>query len=318
MSIKLLICGGSGFIGKNLTSFLSKNKNFKIYSTYFKKKPIKKIKNVTYVKTDLRKFSDCIRITKNKDILIQAAATTSGSKDIINKPYFHVTDNAVMNSYLLRASFENEIKHFIFTSCTVMYENSSKYLSEDQLNEKKIFKNYYGVANTKLYVEKMCKFYSNISQTKFTIIRHSNIYGPEDKFDLDKGHFIGSSIVKFFKKKEIKLFGSGTEKRDFLYVKDFLDFVSKVLKLQKEKYKIYNCSYGKSFSIKDIIIKLNKIFSSRKKIIFLKNRKNLKVDILVSSKKAFKELNWLPKVKIDEGLRKTIVWYKDNEKFLQK
>jgi GDP-L-fucose synthase len=316
MSIKLLICGGSGFIGKNLTSYFSKNRNFKVYSTYFKKKPIKKIKNVTYIRTDLRNFSNCVKITKNIDVLIQAAATTSGSKDIINKPYFHVTDNAVMNSYLLRASFENKIKHFIFTSCTVMYENSSKYLSENQLNEKKIFKNYYGVANTKLYVEKMCKFYSDISETKFTIIRHSNIYGPGDKFDLDKGHFIGSSIVKFSKNKEITIFGSGTEKRDFLYINDFLFFVSKVLKFQKKKYNIYNCSYGRSFSIKDIIIKLDKIFSLRKKIIFLRKKKNLKVDILVSSKKAYKELNWFPKVKIDEGLKKTIVWYNHNEKFL--
>ena len=50
----------------------------------------------------------------------------------------------------------------------------------------KIFHNYFGVAHTKLYIEKICKFYSKISKTKFTIIRHSNIYGPRDKFDLLK------------------------------------------------------------------------------------------------------------------------------------
>ena len=59
-------------------------------------------------------------------------------KDIINKPYLHVTDNAVMGSYLLRAIYENKVNHFIFTSCTVMYKNSSKYLSEKDVDEKNI------------------------------------------------------------------------------------------------------------------------------------------------------------------------------------
>ena len=83
--------------------------------------------------------------------MIQAAATTSGSKDILNSPFLHVTDNAVMNSYLLKACYLNKIKHFIFTSCTVMYPNSTKHLKETEFSYDKIFPSYYGVANTKLY-----------------------------------------------------------------------------------------------------------------------------------------------------------------------
>ena len=49
-----------------------------------------------------------------------------------------------------------------------------------------IINKYFGVGWTKIYIEKLCEFYSNISNTKFTIIRHSNIYGPYDKFDLEK------------------------------------------------------------------------------------------------------------------------------------
>ena len=130
-----------------------------------------------------------------------------------------------MNSYLLRAIYENKVKHFIFTSCTVMYKNSKKNLSEDEVDEKKIFSNYYGVATTKLYIEKMCKFYSNISKTKFSIIRHSNIYGPNDKFDLNKGHFIGSSIVKVFnpKKMMLRYLVKGMKKEIFFLLKTSTD-----------------------------------------------------------------------------------------------
>ena len=315
---KILICGSSGFIGSNILISLSKNKNYKIFALLHKKNPKKKIKGINYLKGDLLKYNDCLSITKGVDIVVQCAATTSGSKDIINKPYLHVTDNAVMNSYLLRAIYENNVKHFIFTSCTVMYKNSKRNLSENEVDEKKIFSSYYGVANTKLYIEKICKFYSTISKTKFSIVRHSNIYGPNDKFDLNKGHFIGSSIHKIFKQKDniVKIFGKGNEKRDFLFVEDFNRFIKAIINKQKSNFEIINCSYGKSFKIKETLKKIINISKTNKKIVSIRNSKNINVDICVSSKKAKKVLGWFPKFTIEEGLKKTIRWYLQNEKFL--
>ena len=66
---------------------------------------------------------------------------------------------------------------------------------------KKKFINLILVAKTKLFVEDLCRFYSKISKTSFTCIRHSNIYGPHDKFDLDKSHFFGATINKIFNSK---------------------------------------------------------------------------------------------------------------------
>ena len=317
---KILICGATGFIGSNILKFLNKNKNNKYFALVHKKKIKKKINGVKFLSGNLLNYNDCLRLTRDMDVVIQCAATTSGSKDIINKPYLHVTDNAIMNSYLLRAIYENKIKHFIFTSCTVMYKNSKKNLSENEVDEKKIFPNYYGVAHTKLYIEKICKFYSNISKTKFSIIRHSNIYGPNDKFDLNKGHFIGSSIIKVFNRKEgvVKIFGKGNEKRDFLFVEDLNRFISILISKQKSNFEIFNCAYGKSYKIKEILEKIIELSGLNKKIISIKNSKNINVDICVNNKKAKKILGWFPKFTINEGLKKTIEWYVENEKFLQK
>lgn len=315
---KILLTGSTGFIGSNILLTLNKNNKYKIYVTIHKTKPKIKYRNVSYINCNLLKYKDCFKATKNIDIVIHCAATTSGSKDIINKPYLHVTDNAVMGSYLLRAIYENKVNHFIFTSCTVMYKNSPKYLSETDVDEKKIFHNYFGVAHTKLYIEKICKFYSKISKTKFTIIRHSNIYGPRDKFDLAKGHFIGSSVKKLFDRnhKSIKIFGDGSEKRDFLFINDFTNFVKIVLKKQISNYEIFNCSYGKSFSIITILNKLIKISNLNKKIKKIKASKSIKVNICVNSKKAKRLLSWYPKIHLDKGLKKTIDWYQENEKLL--
>ena len=218
-----------------------------------------------------------------------------------------------MNSYLLKSIFHNKIKHFIFTSCTVMYPDSKIKCTENMVDENKIFPPYFGAAITKLYIEKLCLFFSKICNTKFSIIRHSNIYGPHDKFDIKNGHFIGSSFKKILSKKikSIPIFGKGTEKRDFLYVDDLILFVEKILQKQKKNYDIFNCSYGKSYPILNVLKKIIHLSDSKKKI-FNKKGKNLGVNILVSNSKAKKELNWSPKYSLDEGLKKTLKWYKEN------
>ena len=312
----VLICGATGFVGKNILIELSKNKNYKISATYNKSKKFK-ISNVRWIKTDLTNPIQVKKLTINKDIVIQAAATTSGANDILNKPFLHVTDNAIMNSYLLRSAYENKVKHFIFFSCTVMYHSSNKAIKEKDYNaSKKIYPKYFGVANTKLYIEKMCKFFSEISNTKYTCIRHSNIYGQYDKYDLKKSHFFGATIRKVMDANdEIKIWGKGSEKRDLLYVDDLVNFVKLCIKKQKSKFEIYNCGLGKSYSVKEVVKKI--VFISKKKLNITHDltKTSLDTKIALDCDKALKELGWKPKVNLTDGIKKTINWYKESKLF---
>ena len=311
----ILLCGATGFIGRNIAQNLSKNKRYRLICTYNNSKPFK-LTNCKWVKVDLRNSKQVNIITKNIDIIIQAAATTSGAKTIISRPYEHVTDNAIMNSYLLRSSFENKIKHFIFFSCTVMYQSSNKSLRETDFDPRKeLYSNYFGVGNTKLYVEKMCEFYSKISSTKFTCIRHSNVFGPFDKFDLNKSHFLGASITKVMKaSKDIVVWGNGKEKRDLLYIDDLVHFVKLSIQNQKKKFRIYNCGYGKSFSIEKIIKKIIKLSQKKIKIIYDTSKPTIKTSLSLNCKLAHKELGWKTKTTLDAGILNTIKWWKANFK----
>ena len=114
---KILVCGATGFIGRNLVIQLSKNPNYQILAVKHIRPSfeVKEAKNdVIWLEADLRNINDVSRILNGIDIVVQAAATTSGSKDIVTKPYIHVTDNALMNSILLRESINNSISHFLF------------------------------------------------------------------------------------------------------------------------------------------------------------------------------------------------------------
>jgi len=311
--MNILILGATGFIGRNILETFVKSKN-NITAVCFKKKPSLIAKNLKWVRGDLRNLKFCKQVTFNQDIVIQAAATTSGAKDILNKPYIHVTDNAVLNSYLLEASYENYVKRFIFFSCTVMYQNSKKPLKEVDFNpNNRIYEKYFGVANTKLFSENICKFYSNFKRTKFTIIRHSNIFGPHDKYDLNKSHFFGATVNKVMKaKNSITIWGLGKEKRDMLYVDDLVDFIKKSIKFQKTYFEIYNCGYGKAYSVLTIIKKIIKASGKKIKINFDLSKPSIKTSLSLDCKKAGKELKWKRRTFLNEGIAKTLTWYKKN------
>tara|TARA_B100000035_G_scaffold278357_1_gene257255 strand:+ start:4727 stop:5671 length:945 start_codon:yes stop_codon:yes gene_type:complete len=311
---KVLICGATGFIGKNITLGLAKNKNYIIHAVRFKRPKYSTPENVIWHKADLRNPNSVDKLIKGMDIVIQAAATTSGSKDIVSKPYIHVTDNAVINSYMFRSSFTHKVKHFIFPSCTVMYPSSKKPTKENSFTGIIIDK-YKGAGETKVYLEKIAKFYSMLSDTKFTIIRHSNIYGPHDKYDLDKSHVFGATITKVMRATDtLEVWGSGKEIRDFLYADDLVDFIKTAIRKQKSQYEIYNCGSGEPITVKELCEKIIKLSGKNIKIQFNKAKPTIPFNMYLNTSKAKKELGWSPKTKIDNGIIKTLRWWKNNVK----
>lgn len=310
----LLICGGEGFIGRNCVEHFSKYSDYKITSTYFSKQKYNPVDGVEYIQVDLRDENQVKEIVKNKDIIIQAAATTTGSKDVINNPYIHVTDNAVMNSWLFRESVLNNVEHLIFMSCTVMYQSKNSPQKEsDWSPSDEIYENYFGVGNTKVYLENMCKFYSKLGNTKFTAIRHSNVFGPYDKYDLDKCHVVPAFINKIINSTDtLDVWGDGSASRDIIFIDDLVDMVEKIIKKQSTKYELYNCGIGKAYSIKELANSIMEVNNKKLNLIFDKTKPNIPTIVVLDCEKAKKELGWYPKTDILKGLEITSEWYKKN------
>ncbi len=194
-----------------------------------------------------------------------------------------------------------------------MYQSSNRKQDEQKFNYQIIDK-YFGVGWTKVYIEKLCKFYSNFLNTKFTMIRHSNIYGPHDKFDLEKSHVLGATISKVMKaEKEITIWGRGNEIRDFLYISDLTRFVELVIRKQKKKYEIYNCGSETGIKILDLAKLIIKITGRSIKIKKNVTAPTIKFNLVVDCKKAKKEIGWKSKVSLSEGIKKTLIWWKKNK-----
>ena len=313
---KVLVCGATGFIGRNVVERLSARDDIEVYGTFFKTQPSGSVANsdkISLVRVDLTNKDQVDRVMEGKDIVIQAAAVTTGSKDVVTRPYIHVTDNAVMNSLIFRACFEGKVRHVVFFSCTTMYPDQEQPVKEEDFNGQIIDK-YFGVGWTKVYIEKMCEFYSRISDTKYTAIRHSNIYGPYDKYDLERSHVFGATITKVMTAKDGKIvvWGDGSEERDLLYVSDLVDFVETIIESQELPFELINVGYGSSISIKHLVEKIMEISGRQVAIEFDTTKPTIKFRLALNIDKARTKYGWEPKVSLEDGIRKTLSWYKEN------
>ena len=310
----ILLCGATGFIGRNLLEHFASNPKYKVRAVYHNKPAVENYDNVEWHQANLNSPDDVDRVMKDIDVVLHFAATTSVGKDITTKPYIHVTDNAVMNSLLLRSAYDHEVEHFVFPSCTVMYQPSETALKESDFSESdEIYSKYFGVGSTKVYIEKMCDFYSRLGKTKHTVIRHSNIYGPYDKYDLERSHVFGATITKVMTaENEVIVWGTGEEKRDLLHVHDLCKFVELSIKNQETPYELYNVGLGEAVAVHDLV---HRIIKTSGKDLIVKNdlsKPTIKTSLFLNCKKAFTELGWLPEVTLDKGIEDTIDWYKEN------
>ena len=317
MNKKVLICGATGFIGQNLVNYFEQLQEYEVHAAALHRTlehfPAERFHTVDL--TDKQQVNQLFKENKF-DVVLQAAASTSGSKDIIQKPYIHVTDNAVMNALILQACYDHSVDKFLFTSCGVMYNPERSPVTEaDYHIEEDIFPKYFGVGWTKVYVEKLCKFYAGLGRTKHTVMRLSNAYGPYDKYDLEKSHFFGATVAKVMNCSdgdEMVVWGDGSTERDLLHVDDVVRFIHAAVENQNSSYELYNVGCGTSYSVKQVVQEIIKISGKDIKIKFDTTKPSINTKLALLSNKAENDLSWRPLNTLQQGIEKTLSWYKDN------
>ena len=314
MKRKVLVLGATGFIGRNIAEHFALSVDVEVYGTFHHSEPLKH-PNIQMLPADLTDKKQVNHVVKGKDVVIIAAAITSGAKDIINNPHFHIADTAVMDSLILRSVYENETPHVFFLSCSIVYQSSNQPLKEIDFNpNQELHPNYFGAGWGKIYFEKMSEFYARLGHNKFTVFRHSNNYGPYDKYDLEKSHVFGATLTKVMTAKngKVVVWGKGEEERDLLYISDLIHAVELALERQKTPFEIFNIGLGQTIAVKELVQKIID-YSKRNLVIeYDLSKPSIKTQFCLDCTKAKEVLSWEPKVNLDEGIKKTLSWYKNS------
>ena len=305
MKKKILICGATGFIGRNLLEHFVDKDEYDIRAVWNNTINDDWVKDeVEWVRADLTKKEDVKKVMNGVDIVLNYAAFTTNIKDGIEKPYLFVTDNVIMNSLVLRYAYEFGVEHVIFPSCTVMYDDFGKPIKETDfkgfIDDDKM---YFGGGSTKVYCENMCKFYSQLGKTKYTVLRQTNIVGKYDKTDLDKAHFFSSIIQKVNSADDyIEVWGDGTEEKDLLSVNDLVNLIDIILKKQEDNFELLNVEYGKNMSISDIVKTIVKVSGKNLEIKYDTNKPSRDVKTKFDISKVKNKYGWKPEVKLEDIL----------------
>jgi GDP-L-fucose synthase len=301
---KILVLGHAGFIGSNILKHFGNNKEDSIV--------------YLYEKVDLTNEEGVNGLFNglNPDIVIHCAAETTNSKDVIHAPWKHVTSNVIMNALVFEACHRYKVKHCIFMSCSVMYQPKDYPQKESYWNPgEELYPAYFGVGHMKVYSERLCEFYSRLGVCKFTVIRNSNVFGPKDKFHPDKCHVVAATIKKVVDATDsIEVWGDPVNqaKRDIIYVEDVVTLVDKIIEKQITPFERFNCGQGKAYSVSDIVNLVQKSVGKNLKITYNTSKPNIPTTVILDCEKAKKLLGWEPKVSIEEGLKRTVEWYKQN------
>ncbi len=313
---KVLVTGASGFIGTNVLLKLEQLMGCDLYCVINNNVLQDPTIKAFLMYRDLTKKRDCEDVVEEMDIIIHCAAVTHGAKFMNENPAALVTDNTVMNTYLLDAAHKAGVKKFVFISSGAVYpelviNNDRSFLeAEGYLSDPPDC--YFGVAHMKRYVEKLCEFYSTKVKNPMQclIVRPSNVYGPYDDFNPDTSHVMAALIKKYCDgQNPFEVWGDGEDVRDFIYVDDF---VRDVLALTEkvDKFDIFNVGYGEGFSVNKILdmmgVKKKNIKHSKGKPSTVKKR-------LLNMDKIYKLLGYRSWNNIYDGMRKTIDWYKENK-----
>ena len=309
---KVLICGATGFLGRNIAEKLVETKEYQVFGVSHVR-PEYDLPGLTWVSGDLRDATTVTKLVTGMDIVIQAAATTSGMGDMASRPYIHITDNAVMNSLLLRACFDCHVQKFLFFSCSLMYPSSPNPVKENEWDRSlDIPDPYFGIAHTKLYVENMCQFFAGLGRTDHTVIRLTNAYGPFDKFDLEHSKFFSATISKVMTTEDnhIVMWGPGDAERDMIYVSDVVSMVHACLRSEGNRFRLFNCGAGQAQPIKNIVQKIIDVSGRGLSIEHDLSKPSVSNALAFDCAKAHQELGWHPEVPLESGISKTIEWWK--------
>jgi len=310
MQKRVLICGASGFIGRNLFEYLSQRSDLDVYGTYLNRKFSESNK---LLKADLTDNKRARTITMGVDVVINAAAITDGSGAVAADPGKYVADNNRINTNLIESVCRNGVAHFVLLSCSILYPwKNIGPVKEGSVDLSEIHPKYFMFAQLKVFAEDMCKFYSRLGHTRFTVVRHSNIYGPYDKFST-RGHVFGATVAKIMspENEKVVVWGDGHEVRDLLHVSDLIRLFEIALN-HGNPYDVFNAGSGYPVSVRELVEKINSISGRNLPVDYDLSRPSIDTKIILDITKAKEILGWQPQIDIDEGIRQTIDWHLKN------
>ena len=306
---KVLVAGGSGLIGSHTIEELL-HRGAQVRATIHSKEPVIKDDRIEYIQCNLTQREDCARVVQDMDYVILCAANTSGAAVMAQNPIAHITANLLINSQILEAACLAGVSRLLFVSSTTVYPAVTYPVKEEEGFTGEPHPSYFAVGWMKRYIEKLAEFYYQRYGMKIALIRPTNIYGPYDKFDFETSHVLPALMRRAVEKQNpFEVWGDGSAVRDFMYVSDLVEALLLTLENYAECQPL-NIGSGQPVTIKESVELILRVTGNPATAIYDASKPTTIPFRVVDLTKAETVLGFKAKVSLEEGLKKTIEWYR--------
>ncbi len=307
--MKILVTGGAGFIASHIAdAFINEGHSVTVVdnlSMGFEKNVNPKAK---FVKADICDKSLVELFEKEKFDVVNHHAAQMDVRKSVADPTYDANTNIIGTINLLQHSIKTGVKKFMFASTGGAVYGDQSYFPADE-NHSTSPCSPYGIS--KLSVEKYLFFYKFQYDFNYTVLRYANIYGPRQNSKGEAG-VVAIFTTKLLANEQPIINGTGKQTRDYVYVGDVVK--ANLLTLNDDVCNIYNVGTGKETDVNELFHKLNKINGSNKEEKHGPPAPGEQMRSVITSEKLFKKFNWKPSTTLEEGLRPTVEFFKNEMK----
>lgn len=314
---KVLVTGGAGFTGSHLVEMLVDLGAVVTVVDNLENGRLDYLKavkdKITFFQEDLRDFKKAKEVCEGQEIVLHLAAKVAGVD--FNRQHLGTMfrDNVMINTNVLEVAREAGVERFLVVSSACVYprhctiptpETEGFKDSPEPTNE--------GYGWAKRMAEIQAKLYAQEFGMKVGIARPYNTYGPRDHFEPDKSHVIPALIKRIFDEENpLTVWGTGEQSRSFVYVTDVTKGLLEVI----EKYPFtdpLNIGTDEEIKIKDLVKLIMSLSGKNSELYFDTSRPTGQPRRNCDNTKAKEKIGFEAKMSLEEGLRKTIFWYREN------
>jgi len=319
MKDKILITGGSGFIGSNLVDFLLKNTSSNIIcldnlstgKKFFLKEALKN-KNFKFHKVDIRNYKKILKYFENAKIVFHFAALAD-VKNSSKERKQHFENNILATQNIIECCAHYKIKRLFFSSTGSVY-GVTKNIPTKENNHFPIQNSYYAAA--KLASEALITAFAESNDVKISILRFVSVLGNR----YTHGHVYDFYFKLKKNKKKLKVLGNGLQNKSYIHILDLLEAINIILNKQKNKVGIFNVGINETKKVKQSIKIIINFLKVNPKVIYGKKTSGWSGDIpnIHLDCKKLKKLGWKNKFNIENSIIDTIKWIDNNATSLNK
>lgn len=311
--MKLLVCGGAGFIGSAfIKNFLKNNlhdsilnlDNLTIGSNLKNLESLKNNSNYSFIKDDIKNQYTINKLVKDSDVIVNFAAESHVDRSIANpKPFI---DTNILGTYSLLEATRTYDKQFIHISTDEIYGDAhgqSSFNENSQINPSNPY------AATKAAADHLVASYHRTYGINCITTRCTNNFGPNQFPE----KLIPKTIIRTIKNLKVPLYGDGTQIRSWIHVYDHVHAIESLITKGKSG-QVYNITAYEEITNKTIAEKILDILGKPYSMIeYVGDRPGHDKRYSIDSSKIEKEIGWKPKYKFDEALKQTVEWYLQNK-----